>query len=66
MTATPCPCCRSPKGPGKYLCPNCWSALPARARCALSRRDRLALTRLRELHRQLDAGVPLSAIQVTP
>jgi hypothetical protein len=49
-----------------YLCRNCWSSLPAPARRALSRRDSAAFARLRELHQQLDAGVPLADIQVTP
>lgn len=65
MTA-PCHGCGTPRPPGKYLCGNCWGSLPHTARRALSRRDSQAFARLRELHRQLDAGVPLADIQVTP
>jgi hypothetical protein len=49
-----------------YLCGNCWSLLSNPARRALNRRDTQAFARLRELHQQLDAGVPLAQIQVTP
>lgn len=66
MTATPCPSCRHPKGPGKYLCLDCWSALPMPARRALTGRDSRAFARLRELHRQITSGVPLAEIGVTP
>jgi hypothetical protein len=67
MTATRCPSCPSGmKGPGKYLCLGCWSGLTMTARRALNRRDGKAMTRLRELHRQLTNGVPLGEIQVTP
>jgi predicted amidophosphoribosyltransferase len=63
---SPCPSCRQPKGQGKYLCLGCWSELPMWTRRALNRRDRSALFRLSELHRQLAAGVPLGEIQVSP
>ena len=67
MTNTPCPSCRTgSKGPGKYLCGTCWYALAPTARRALSRSDSRAFARLRELHRQLDAGTPLLDIRVTP
>ncbi|MEV0114651.1 hypothetical protein AB0H77_15565 [Streptomyces sp. NPDC050844] len=66
MPTTPCRSCRSPRPPRMYLCGNCWSQLPAAARRALNRKDSRAIARLRELHTQLDAGVPLSEIQVTP
>jgi hypothetical protein len=67
MTVTRCPACPSGmKGPGKYLCLGCWSGLTALARRALNRRDSRAFARVRELHRQLDASVPLDEIQVTP
>lgn len=67
MTTTPCPSCKTGrKGPGKYLCLNCWTTLTNTARRALNRRDSKAFARLRELHRQLDAGVPLAEIKVTP
>ena len=61
-----CPACRTAaRRPGQYLCPDCWSALSARARRSLSRRDRLALKRLRELHAEIEAAVPLPDIEVT-
>lgn len=63
---TPCPSCRQPKGPGKYLCWTCWGSLPGPVRRALSRRDSQAMARLQELHRQLAADVPLAEIEVTP
>jgi hypothetical protein len=65
MTTTPCPSCRRPKGPGKYLCSGCWFTLPQPARSALNRRDTHAHARLRELHSQLANDVPLHEIQVT-
>jgi len=65
MTATRCPGCPSGvKGPGKYLCLGCWSTLPMAARRLLNRRDSRAYPRLRQLHRQLDAGVPLAEIRI--
>ncbi|TLQ45780.1 hypothetical protein [Streptomyces marianii] len=64
--ATPCPCCRGSKGRGKYLCLACWSSLPGFTRRALNRRDSHAMARLRELHRQIATGVPMSEIRVTP
>jgi hypothetical protein len=66
MPYTACPSCQDPKGTGKYLCPGCWSALPGPARRSLNRRDSKAMARLRELHRQLAARVPLDEIHVTP
>lgn len=69
MPATPCPSCRTGrKGPGKYLCRTCWAALPAVTRTALNRRGSrtAAVTRLRQLHNQLAADVPLDQIQVNP
>ncbi|MDJ0460631.1 hypothetical protein [Streptomyces sp. H27-C3] len=66
MATSPCPSCRQPKGPGKYLCPGCWSGLPMTARRALSRRDARAMTRLRELHSHLTNGTPLAEIEVGP
>lgn len=66
MTA-PCPVCRRPRGgPGRYLCPVCWRLLPAPARKALARRDGHAHARLRQLHDQLDARIPLAEITVAP
>lgn len=66
MTTTPCRHCRTPKPARMYLCRNCWDMLPAPARRALNRRDSHAFARLRELHAQLDAGVPLTEITVSP
>lgn len=66
MANTPCRKCRTPKPPRMYLCGTCWQALPAPTRCALNRRDSRAMFRLRELHKQIDAGVPLAEIGVTP
>jgi hypothetical protein len=63
---SPCPSCRSPKGPGKYLCLDCWHALPDAARRLLNRRDSRAMTRLQELYAQLVADVPLAEIKVSP
>lgn len=67
MTTTRCPACPSGrKGTGKYLCLSCWSTLPVAARRHLNRRDSRAFARLRELHTQLAAGVPLAEIEVSP
>lgn len=63
---TPCHNCKTPKPSRMYLCHNCWFSLSNAARRALNRRDSQAFARLRELHKQLDAGVPLADIQVTP
>ncbi|TXS35139.1 hypothetical protein EAO77_37705 [Streptomyces sp. t39] len=63
---TPCPSCRQPKSPRRYLCLACWCQLSDAARRALSRRDSQAMARLRELHRQLEAGVPPADIAVSP
>lgn len=64
MAQIPCRTCQTPRPPRMPLCGNCWASLPAPARRALNRRDNHA--RLRELHRQLDAGVALADVQVTP
>lgn len=68
MRTSPCRSCRAPRPPRMYLCGNCWSQLSTAARRALNRKDvhPRPIVRLRELHRQLDAGVPLTEIQVTP
>lgn len=63
---TPCRSCQTPKPLRLYLCPGCWGQLPPAARRALNQRGDHAVTRLRELHRQVDAGVPLCEVQVTP
>lgn len=67
MTPT-CPSCRTrSRRPGQYLCPPCWNQLPPPVRRALTRRgDRgKALARLRQLHNQLENGVPLDEIRIT-
>lgn len=62
-----CPACKtSPRRPGQYLCPTCWGQLPTRTQRSLTRRDRLALTRLRELHQQLTDDTPLREVEVGP
>lgn len=66
MTATPCLSCRKPRRAGQYLCRACWFRIPGPARSALNQRDSRAMARLRELHAQLAAGVPLDQIQVNP
>lgn len=53
-----CPGCPGTRRSGHYLCPTCWTALPRPARHALSRRDKHARARLRQLLDQLTAGVP--------
>jgi len=65
--ATRCPGCPSgAKGPGKYLCGTCWYALSPTARRLLSSSGSRAFGRLRQLHRQLDQGVPLAEIRIAP
>lgn len=66
MRMTPCRHCRRPKPVRRYLCLNCWEMLPPVTRRSLGRRDTRALARLRELHRQLDAHLPLPEILVSP
>lgn len=66
LTSTRCRVCRGDKPPRLYLCHGCWDQLPALARRLLNRRDSRAFARLRELHRQLDADVPLAEITVSP
>lgn len=66
LSDTPCPVDQQPRNAGQYLCRHCWFALTPQARRALNRRDALAGQRLRELHRQLNNGVPLNEISVTP
>ena len=66
MTALPCLKCRKPRRAGQYLCRACWFRIPGHTRSALNQRDSQAFARLRELHAQLTAGVPLQEITVTP
>lgn len=65
MTST-CPSCKGPRSSHQYLCRGCWFQVPKGGRAALTRRDDKALTRLRELLAQLDNGVPLGEIAITP
>ena len=58
--------CHASRAAGQYLCRNCWHKIPGTTRQNLNRRDAKAMHRLRELHNQLTAGVPLSDITVTP
>jgi hypothetical protein len=62
---TPCRGCRRPRPPRMYLCGACWDQLTAATRYALNRKDG-PIARLRQLHTQLEAGIPLSEIEVTP
>ena len=65
--AAPCPGpCNGTRQASQYLCRTCWYQLPPRVRAALWHRDNNALARLRELHQQLDKGVPIAEITVTP
>lgn len=66
MTSLPCLKCRRPRRAGQYLCRPCWFRIPGPTRIALNQRDSQALARLRELHGQLTAGVPLEGIEVSP
>lgn len=61
-----CPSCDKPRTAGRYLCPGCWFALPNPARTSLNKRDRLALTRLKELLHQLRDHVHVTNIEVSP
>ncbi|MFH9072711.1 hypothetical protein [Streptomyces alboflavus] len=64
---TPCPnpTCHNTRRSG-LLCSHCWFALPIATQAALTRCDAQATTRVRQLHAQLAARVPLSEIEVTP
>lgn len=57
--------CPRPRNAGQYLCRACWNKIPGAVRQRLNLRDRHAMHRLRELHSQLTAGVPLGDINVT-
>ncbi|MGW1324810.1 hypothetical protein ACWD64_19985 [Streptomyces antibioticus] len=61
-----CLACDQSRDAGRYLCRTCWWTLPAAARASLSRRDRNALARLRQLVDQLRADTPLNRIEITP
>jgi hypothetical protein len=61
-----CPCCPRTRGAGHYLCTNCWARLKPTTRRLLSIRDSRAFARLRELHGQIAAHVPLADIEVSP
>ncbi|MGC9540219.1 hypothetical protein [Streptomyces sp. UG1] len=60
------PSCKGRKTPGQYLCRSCWFRLTPAARRALNRPDSGAYGRLRALYRQLEDGVPLGEIEVSP
>lgn len=66
MTMTPCRHCRTPKPSWVYVCPDCWYLLSSAARTALKRSDSHTFARLRELHEQIDADVPLTDIHISP
>ncbi len=66
MSHLPCLKCRGPRRPGQYLCRADWYRIPSHTRQLLNRRDSKAMARLRELHDQLTADVPLAEIEVTP
>ena len=64
MTAkTLCRHCNTPKPHHLYLCAACWAALTPATRRTLSTPDHAAHL-VRELQAQLDAGVPLDAVEV--
>jgi hypothetical protein len=66
MTGPRCPTsCGRTRESSKYLCLICWKSLPGAARRALNKRDARAYARLRELHAQLERGVPLTDISIT-
>jgi hypothetical protein len=65
VTARACPGCPKQRDPGKYLCGDCWRALPAAARRLLRKRDRFAVERLRQLLDQLREGVPPHGVEIT-
>jgi hypothetical protein len=48
------------------VCGPCWYRLARWVRVALCRRDGLALERVRDLHAQIDAGIPIELIEVRP
>lgn len=60
-----CLACRANRAAGQYLCRRCWGQLPATAQQRLTKRDSNAFLRLRELSRQIAAGVPLPDVTVT-
>ncbi|MER7477354.1 hypothetical protein ABTX60_06825 [Streptomyces sp. NPDC126510] len=60
----PSPDCNAQRRTGQYLCWDCWDALPAPTRRALSIRDDLATARVQILHRELAAGVPPQEIRI--
>lgn len=63
---SPCPACSGTKGPRHYVCPPCWNTIPTAQQKRLNRKDARAGLRLLELHRQINHGVPLNEIQVSP
>lgn len=63
---TRCPACDGSKPANYYLCPADWRQLSRATRTALWRHDAKASLRLLELMRQINDGVPLPEITVTP
>lgn len=61
---SPCPKCRSPRAPGKYLCRTCWFSLTPAARGLLNRRGAGAVQRLQSLLDQVRSGQPLGEIEI--
>jgi len=62
----PLPLLPNPPTSAHVRLPHLLGPTPAAARRALNRRDSHAHARLRELHNQLDAGIPLAEIRVSP
>jgi hypothetical protein len=65
LHAPRCYACKGPKPDGYYLCGGCWPQLTQHARRQLTKKDRSAGARLRELARQIFHGVPLSDVVIT-
>lgn len=61
-----CPSCKKPRGAAHYLCRGCWFGLTLTARRSLNRHDAQAALRLLELNRQIQDGVPLAEVVITP
>jgi hypothetical protein len=67
MRTAKCRACQGIRHTSHYLCRTCWGALPRLTRAVLGQQNHpQAFARLRELHRQLDARVPLPDIRIAP
>lgn len=67
MTLHRCPGCGlHGRRQGMYLCLTCWRQLPGQTQLQLNWRDSKAMDRLQELYDQINAGIPLAEIEVTP